>query len=604
MALVKPLKLRSERIAAKKVVAEDLPVARVIVDTKVYHLDEPYSYLVPAEISESLVTGSIVRVPFGRNMTEGVVVAREEHSLQTGLKFIEAQLSRVPPLTDAQLIFFGIVAKRYGCSLWSVLRLAIPPFSKSGENKAEKPQDTHIHTPTHTRQALLLRQGSSLVEEIQKYVEMREYGKVLVIAPDGKTLSRLAPIADIVVSSEEGKSERYRKYLEANFARSGVIVGSRSSIFIDLSPEDLLIVVDESDENHYERHAPTFNVRDLALLRSQDLSVLFISSSHSLEIERLINIGYLESRESSQDGKVVHSSSTSSPHAIISESLKKGSVLLVHQAAGYVKSFLCNKCKNLAQCDCGERLTLKKDGRGADCSLCGKVQEKWRCSFCSESTPRSLGLGVEKRAEDYGKSFPHIRVISSSSAHRVSELPTETSLVISTPGMEPDGEYSAVLLMDGEQAFGRPGLRSDEQSLLHWSRAANRLTSGGTLYISLPTQHPITQSFTRGSFSKMHRGQIEERTSAKLPPVYRMLVLVGSSGEMHQMQEYFSNDENSSLLELLGPLDQPDGSSRLVLKFDIKVGNEIVKRMHEVNRIRSLQGEKILRVSVDPYDFL
>jgi len=47
MAEIKPLKLKRESVAGRKYPADHLPVARILVDTSVAHLDQPYDYLIP-----------------------------------------------------------------------------------------------------------------------------------------------------------------------------------------------------------------------------------------------------------------------------------------------------------------------------------------------------------------------------------------------------------------------------------------------------------------------------------------------------------------------------------------------------------------------------
>jgi len=46
-------------------VAESLPVAKVRVDTGVFHLDQLYDYSVPAKLSALVKVGVRVQLPFG-----------------------------------------------------------------------------------------------------------------------------------------------------------------------------------------------------------------------------------------------------------------------------------------------------------------------------------------------------------------------------------------------------------------------------------------------------------------------------------------------------------------------------------------------------------
>ena len=90
MAILKPLKLRSEKVAVKRSIAAENFVAEILVDTKVFHLDEPYSYLVPELFSDQISVGTLVKVPFGRSNTEGIVLRRYETQTTGGLKLIDS----------------------------------------------------------------------------------------------------------------------------------------------------------------------------------------------------------------------------------------------------------------------------------------------------------------------------------------------------------------------------------------------------------------------------------------------------------------------------------------------------------------------------------
>ena len=657
MAILKPLKLRSEKVAVKRSIAAENFVAEILVDTKVFHLDEPYSYLVPELFSDQISVGTLVKVPFGRSNTEGIVLRRYETQTTGGLKLIDSPISQLPAVTDFQIELFREVAARYGVPLWDVFHLAIPSFSKSGERQYQNSEEIKassikrmntvtIHNPNTgktetigqeafnrymsmtngdvmnwivpkpealqnpndqsplTREVVTLKQGANIRDEVGNLALRYPDQKILIIAPDEKTLRQLDGLGATSLSGSLNKSERYANYLKANFATSGLFIGLRSSIFVSFSVHDILVVIDETDENMYEKRTPGYNVRDIAFLRSKRQSVVFLSSVHSLEVERVVETGWFVERSVGSYGKRVISEAEESAHGIISEGLKLGSVLVVHANTGYVNSFTCNNCRNLAMCNCGGRLILARNGKATTCSLCAAKKESWVCEYCRNSLPRSVSKGVEKRAEDYGRSFPRTRVLSSTGQNPETEVPTENSLVVVTPGMEPQGEYAALLLMDGDQLFSRTGLRSDEQSELFWGGALTKLVNGGVVYVSLPSAHPITQSIVRNSFTKYHLERISQRASAFLPPIFRMAVVEGKPSETAHLFEYLSNLEGEVDLHILGPIDLPAGISRVVIKFDVNAHSQIVRKLYEYNRIRSLTGQIPLRVRVDPFDLI
>jgi primosomal protein N' (replication factor Y) len=81
-----PLKLKrqattnSKKISAE--VAPDLPIAAVLVDTPVSHLEGIYDYLVPIHLSDLAIVGSKVLVEFGKSKTEALIIDRKSESEQ------------------------------------------------------------------------------------------------------------------------------------------------------------------------------------------------------------------------------------------------------------------------------------------------------------------------------------------------------------------------------------------------------------------------------------------------------------------------------------------------------------------------------------------
>jgi primosomal protein N' len=191
------------------------------------------------------------------------------------------------------------------------------------------------------------------------------------------------------------------------------------------------------------------------------------------------------------------------------------------------------------------------------------------------------------------------------SAHSpLAQLPAERTLVISTPGMEPDGVYAAICLMDGEQVFGRTGLRSDEQGQLLWSNALCKLANNGEVFISLPKEHPIVQGITRNSWRRTHLSEIQARGSAHLPPEFRLVSIEAELSEINVLPDFFEEMVNEGDIRTIGPMDRAPGISRFIVKYPVVLGNAVVRKVYEINRVRSLQGRKVFRVSVDPYEFI
>ena len=109
-------------------VAEELPVARVVLDLQPAHLDRPYDYLVPATMAGDARPGVRVRARFGPQEVAGYVVERRETSDHDGrLVPLKRLVSADPVLSEPVLRLARAVADRYAGTLADVLRLAVPP---------------------------------------------------------------------------------------------------------------------------------------------------------------------------------------------------------------------------------------------------------------------------------------------------------------------------------------------------------------------------------------------------------------------------------------------------------------------------------------------
>ena len=64
---IKPLRLKRQSAPKPKPSqATSQPVAKVLVDSGLLHIDQEFDFLVPQEFANSAVPGTLVKVPFNR----------------------------------------------------------------------------------------------------------------------------------------------------------------------------------------------------------------------------------------------------------------------------------------------------------------------------------------------------------------------------------------------------------------------------------------------------------------------------------------------------------------------------------------------------------
>ncbi|MDF3141986.1 primosome assembly protein PriA, partial [Streptomyces sp. T21Q-yed] len=145
-ARVPKAKPRTWRGAA---LAKELPVARVLVDKGVLHLDRYFDYAVPEELDAEAQPGVRVRVRFGAGrhrvregrregggLIDGFLVERVAESDYSGpLAALAQVVSPERVLSEELLGLARAVADRYAGGLADVLQLAVPPRSARAEQR-------------------------------------------------------------------------------------------------------------------------------------------------------------------------------------------------------------------------------------------------------------------------------------------------------------------------------------------------------------------------------------------------------------------------------------------------------------------------------------
>ena len=624
MVLAKPLRLKRETVQPSRVSAPIEPFVQVLVEHRVVHLDQYFEYQVPENLSVRAIIGALVEVEFGSSITLGVIVDRYSQALSGGsIKFLNKILSTEAYILPEQIKNIQRAAKLYGAKPWDFIRTCVPPFSKIGERANQQaPKEASSHAfgaselPKVLKDSLL--EASHLVCAIE-IPTSRSYwnivaavaalrlslGSVLLLVPNERemlllerTLQDLS-LEPILVSSTQGKSERYRNYLRGRSKFPTILIGTRSAALFSLPIGSTIILLDDVDESHYERQSPTWNTRELIALRESEFSTIYISTSLSLEIAHRVLQAQLRLYQFPSPIPLKVQSATSDIDRgyfeLIRTGLAKGSVLLSVGAVGYVTSFSCQKCRNIALCPCGGKLYFPRKGSAPICSICQSEFLEWSCSWCQGNKPRIIGSGVARRAEEFGRSFPNHLIITSTATHPIASLPEGNHLVLSTPGVEPRGEYAAEVFLDLEHRLLRTTLRASEEIRLHIHRDLSMLVPGGSVYFSLQPSDGFLQSILRGKVLITAAREIEERNAVCLPPDF--LAILISSENIEGVSQVL---QQKLELDILGPFLR-GGKKTILLKVPMLRRGEITQLLHQINAVQSMRKSPLMTYQINPY---
>jgi primosomal protein N' (replication factor Y) len=362
----------------------------------------------------------------------------------------------------------------------------------------------------------------------------------------------------------------------------------------------------------YERRFPSWNVRDIAMLRSGEFSLHFIGASPSLEIIRLAELGWIKSKTTKvlpQRRAIVHfADSGTSDIALMKAGLKKGNVLVVMAETGYINAIACQKCRNQARCECGGKIYLPSKSSQLTCAICEKSSKEFVCAWCDGKTIRSMAKGSSRIADEIAKAVPGYRVLLSKGGSRIDDISdlTENVLVLASYGCEPVGDYSTVILRSLENLSNRVDLRSLEnvRRLIFENRGRLNSTDSGVMYLDLASDNLLAQGLLKNDSYANSLTELNERKDLNLPPFCRIAAVQGDTSAIRQLARNLEGNDLFSAVALQENFEDPAGSkgkSRLVLRSEISRSSEFSEFFRDLARYRGIKGLAPFQLRMDPF---
>ncbi|MCJ7827512.1 MAG: primosomal protein N', partial [Demequinaceae bacterium] len=318
----------------------DPSIVRVCIDSPLPHLDRLFDYSVPSRLAGIVDVGTRVRVPFHGRLVGGIVCESGRAGDFKGRMSEIRSAGAVPSTTEAGIDLARLVARRYGGSLWDVLRLAVPPRVASVERRwigkipvcqtpargegigdrlaaaaREARADVDAGVPPRARvvwEAVPEQDRGSLPTAalLAPVLEVAKGGgSVIVVVPDSRAVaavsSRLRAYGlsrwtsrsggdFAVVQAEDGPSLRYENYLAGLTGAVPIVVGTRSTIFQPVPSLALIAMWADGHTAFQDPHAPHPHARTVAAIRTEaEGSRLLLGSwAPSVEAAALVEHGW------------------------------------------------------------------------------------------------------------------------------------------------------------------------------------------------------------------------------------------------------------------------------------------------------------------------
>lgn len=490
----------------------------------------------------------------------------------------------------------------------------------------------------------------------------------IAVVPSAKNLDlleaalagRLPADSFVRLSSDSTPHTRYHGFMKARLGRVPVVIGTRAAAYAPVANLGLVVCWDDGDSSLVERRAPYCHARDVLLLRAsaENTAALFAGFSMSSEAARLVRTRWASHVRAPRALVRDYSPrifSTGSefelardplaamariPHLAFEHArraLARGPVLVQVARSGYIPSFSCERCRMPARCgECSGPLSVASGSSVPSCSWCGHLAQQWRCSECGFTHWRYSAVGATRTAEELGRAFPNVPVISSAGDHVRASVGPEPALVVATPGAEPVafGGYAAALLLDADKMLRFDSLRAPEAALRRWLNAAALVRPAaleGTV-VTTASPSPVEQALVRWDPAWFARQELEERAQTGLPPAVRTAAVTGAEADVRAFMEEFLGssalDERvREQLRIVGPvpLDQGyfawseslvedseeapvQGDWRTLIFFSYGIARQVTRELRAtratIAALKKNVGERPVQIRCDGLDVL
>ncbi|WP_395345583.1 primosomal protein N' [Ningiella sp. W23] len=405
---------------------------------------------------------------------------------------------------------------------------------------------------------------------------------------------RFGPIV-AAVHSGLNDSERLRIWQQASDGELGIIIGTRSSVFLPLPSLGMIIVDEEHDDSFKQQDKLKYHARDIAVYRARQLDIPLVMGSATPSLESLHNAfskkyHHLQLTQRAANASMPVQILLDIKDQALEYGIAKGllekvamqlrlgnQVLIFVHRRGYAPAILCHKCGYVESCQaCDNPYTLHQVTRNIQCHRCGDIQPIPRtCKACSSTQFETFGYGTEQIEEGLKRLFPEyssVRIDSDSTRGkgRLSDLLAQINnndhqILIGTQILSkghhfPNVTLAIILNVDG--SLFSADFRAPEklgQLITQLSGRAGRANKNGEVWLQTHhPSHPLLQDLVQNGFADYARSLLLERKHVGLPPYEHQILLRCEAADLSHIEEFLGFAHATIVqftkLKLIGPL--------------------------------------------------
>jgi primosomal protein N' (replication factor Y) (superfamily II helicase) len=464
----------------------------------------------------------------------------------------------------------------------------------------------------------------------------------VVVVPDSRDLAlvdsalsaTLGPGRHVALMASLGPAERYRRWLAAERGEVPVVAGTRSAMFAPVADLGLVVLWDEGDDLHAEPRSPYPHAREVLALRAHRArgGALIGGFARTAEAAQLIASGWARPLQAGRpvvrqfapavqpagaEAELARDEAARSARLpgialrTARAALADGPVLFQVPRRGYLAAVACERCHSAARCDCGGPAELPGPQAPLRCGWCGSAIGR-SCRRCGHQGLRALVTGARRTAEELGRAFAGVPVLTSGGSQVLDQVGSDPAVVVATPGAEPvvRGGYAGAVLLDGWAMLGLASLRAAEEALRRWMNAAALVrpaADGGSVVVVADGAQPAVQALIRWDPATYADRELAERAELRFPPAARMAAVSGPEQAVAALLEAATLPQHA---ELLGPLPAADGRAaagtgpemtRYLVRAPRSEGSALALALRAGQAVRSAAKEPgAVRVQLDP----
>ncbi len=460
-------------------------------------LDGPFDYIVPAELSPKIKTGSRVWVSFGPKKLVGYVVELSRNTKIKNLKPILNLIDGIPVLGKNMLLLAKALSEYYCCSWGEAIETALPEALRKGRVLPQPNESAECNSSEGNKEKRILvvqdLEGLSrwdlYIEEIQKTLSKNK--SVIVLLPDKESLLRAKELINQKLGVEavvlfRKEPQELAEWAKVKENKVRVVLGTRSAVFAPFCDLGLLIIDEEQDYVYKQDQVPHYHAREVALMRSDiDADKVILGAvALSLEAIKLVREGKadfvtLPRKREYPEVKIFNVKDLAfagrrrNPllNKYIEDSIaatfdSKGKTLLFLNRKGFATYAFCQQCGVSLRCPrCNVNLVYHFKENILTCHYCNhKIAPPNICPDCNSGYIKYSGSGTEKIESELCRIFPQAKIKILDSHEKIDLYSADIFISTSSVIKHADKFFDLVCVLSIDSTLNRADFRSGEKA--------------------------------------------------------------------------------------------------------------------------------------------